>query len=75
MNEVVIGIFLNMFGVLILFYYGMPFRVPKGGKGYLMLEQEYPAEKQIDANYQSKGYIGLVFVIAGSAMQAVAAWT
>ncbi|HXS48567.1 MAG TPA: hypothetical protein VN713_00410 [Sphingomicrobium sp.] len=66
------GIGLNLFGVLLLFRYGMPFRVETGGADYIMAEQEDEQAILAERRYRMIGNIGLLFVVAGSALQAMA---
>jgi hypothetical protein len=75
MNVNVFGILLNLLGLLILFRYGMPFRVPTNGVNYIITETIDEAEKATDRKYEIIGYVGLLFAVAGTIMQAYAAWT
>jgi hypothetical protein len=76
MNRVLnlIGLVLNLVGVLILFRYGMPFHVPTGGAVSLITETRDQAEIALEQRYVVLGYIGLVCLIVGTACQIVAAW-
>lgn len=59
MNERVlnlIGLALNLVGVLILFRYGMPFHVPTKGAVHLILEQTDDAEIELERRYEIYGY-------------------
>ena len=69
----VAGLLLNLVGVLLLFRYGMPYRIETRGQIPLIIEQEDPAAKVIERRYRWLGYIGLVMVIAGTALQALGA--
>ena len=54
----VIGLALNLVGVLILFRWGMPFRVATGGAGFLKLEQKDEAAAALDKIYAVCGWAG-----------------
>lgn len=66
------GIALNLFGVIVLFRYGMPYRVETGGADYIMAEQTDHEALREEARYRKLGFAGLVLVVAGSALQALA---
>jgi len=68
----VAGIVLNLAGVLLLFRYGMPFRVETKGAGYLMLEETDQAAIRAEQLYRVLGNVGLALVVIGSALQAFA---
>jgi hypothetical protein len=68
----ILGLVLVMVGVLDLFVFGMPFRVPTGGAVHLILEQKNEREARIDRLFVLLGYVGIVFVIAGTACQIAA---
>jgi hypothetical protein len=69
-----IGLFLNLVGILILFRYGMPFHVPTGGAVSLIAEEPDQAEIALERRYTVYGYIGLACLIVGTICQMVAAW-
>ena len=68
------GIIVALIGVIILFRYGMPFRVKTGGVTYIITEQVDEAERKLDARYELYGYFGLFAVIAGTIAQIVCIW-
>jgi hypothetical protein len=76
MNRVLnlIGLVLNLAGVLILFRYGMPFHVPTGGAVAYVTEEPDQAEIALEHRYTVYGYIGLACLIVGTILQMVAAW-
>ena len=69
-----IGLFLNVVGVLILFRYGMPFHVPTGGAVSLITETRDQATIALEQRYEIYGYIGLGCLIVGTVSQMIAAW-
>jgi hypothetical protein len=69
-----IGLTLNLAGVLILFRYGMPFHVPTKGAVHLILEQTDQAEIELERRYEIYGYIGLIFLVVGTILQMAGAW-
>jgi hypothetical protein len=66
------GIGLNLVGVLLLFRYGMPFRVETKGEGAFLLEGTDYDEIKLDRRYRLLGNAGLILVVLGSALQALA---
>jgi hypothetical protein len=70
----VVGLLLDLGGVLILFRWGMPFRVPANHA--LLLEGGMPLDPQevsLDRIYAIYGYIGLWLLIIGTLLQILAA--
>jgi hypothetical protein len=65
----IIGLVLNLVGVIILFRYGMPFHVPTGGAVHLVTEQVDAAEKALESKYGIFGYFGLLAIVVGTGMQ------
>jgi len=63
------GLLLSVAGVLLLFIYGMPYRVETKGKGSVNLRETDQAEIQEDKRYRRRGYWGLAMVVAGTALQ------
>jgi hypothetical protein len=69
----IVGLALNMIGVLILFRWGMPFRMTTGGRISLVLEQTDAGAAMLDQIYAICGWVGLVMLIIGTLLQIVAA--
>ncbi len=65
----VLGLVFALVGVLMLFRYGMPFRVRTEGVTYLITEGVDEAEKAVDRRYTMLGYVGLLLVIVGTLFQ------
>jgi hypothetical protein len=70
----IIGLLLNLVGVVILFRYGMPFHVATGGAVSLITEKLDQADIALEQRYEVYGYIGLALLIVGTIFQVVAAW-
>jgi hypothetical protein len=70
----IIGLVLNLVGVIILFRYGMPFHVPTGGAVHLITGQVDAAEKALESGYEIFGYIGMIAIVVGTGMQIVGAY-
>jgi len=70
----IIGLVLNLVGVIILFRYGMPFHVPTGGAVHIVTEQIDAAEKALESWYEIYGYFGLLAIVVGTFMQIVGAY-
>jgi Rap1a immunity proteins len=52
----IIGLVLNLVGVIILFRYGMPFHVPTGGATYIISHQVDAGEKALERRYELFGF-------------------
>jgi hypothetical protein len=66
----VVGLIANLVGVLLLFYFGMPFRIPGD---YYSPSNRPEAEEKKDTRYKWWGYAGLMLVILGTLAQIVGA--
>lgn len=69
------GIVLSLVGVLILFQYGMPFRIPTGGVTYIVAERIDEEEKRVDDRHVTIGYAGIILIVIGAIAQIVATWS
>jgi len=67
-----VGLLLSLAGVLILFRWGMPFRVPTGGAISLVTGQADAQEIALERIYTIIGYGGLALLILGTILQIVA---
>jgi hypothetical protein len=74
MNISVAGVLISLVGFLILFYYGMPFRVPTGGVTYIITQQINEEEKKIDRRYKMFGFLDFLLAVVGGLMQAYGSW-
>jgi hypothetical protein len=70
----IVGLVLNLAGVIILFLYGMPFHVRTDGTVYLISHQVDAAEKALERRYTIFGYFGLLAIVLGTGMQIVGAY-
>jgi len=66
------GIAMNLSGVLLLFRYGMPFRVETRGESSLLLEETDYDAILVEGRYRILGYLGLLLIVTGSALQGLA---
>lgn len=66
------GLILVLVGVLLLFRYGMPYRVRTGGDQFIILEQKDQSDIETEKLYGALGWIGLALVILGTACQVAA---
>jgi hypothetical protein len=71
----VIGLVLSLVWVLLLFMYGMPYRIRSGGAEYLISEQTDQNEKDLDSKYDKMGWVGLGAIIFGTIFQIIGAVT
>ena len=68
----VVGLLLNLLGVLTLFRYGMPYRVESGGVTFIVTGKRNQSEIALDKRYRVFGWIGVAMVICGTAAQITA---
>lgn len=66
------GLFLNLVGVLILFRWGMPFRVETKGVTYRITSEVDQNEIALERRYKVIGYVGLALLMLGTVLQMVA---
>jgi hypothetical protein len=71
-NWNIAGSVLTLVGLLILFRYGMPYRVRTGGVNYIITEEIDESELKTDRRYEFYGWVGLVFAVAGTLCQIAA---
>lgn len=69
-----LGILLALAGVIVLFRYGMPYRVKTDGVTSIITEAIDQAEKDEDTRYDRYGRCGLLMIVFGTAMQIAAVW-
>ena len=69
-----LGLVLDIIGAVLLFRYGLPEDVSRGGASYELREEEDEAEKLKAKRYDSLGRLGLLLLIAGFMLQLVAIW-
>jgi hypothetical protein len=68
------GLSLSLIGVLLLFFFGMPYRIRSEGQSYIVTEQTSAAEKAKDALFSKLGFAGLVLIALGTFLQIVGTW-
>ena len=67
------GLLLNLFGVVLLFLFGMPFRVAAGGKAVTWTTSNIDVQvKTIDDLFSVFGWIGLFAIVLGTLFQMLA---
>jgi hypothetical protein len=67
------GLILSLIGIVILFVFGMPFRVRTGGATFYVAETEDENEKKREATFDKLGWLGLALVVAGTILQIIGA--
>jgi hypothetical protein len=66
----VAGLIANLVGVILLFRYGMPYRVRTGGETHLITDDPpNQAEIRKDRRYARLGWLGLVLIVFGTLAQ------
>jgi hypothetical protein len=69
----VAGLIANLVVVILLFRYGMPFRVRTGGFSSYVTENSDPKEVRAERWYDVLGGVGLVLIVLGTIAQIVGA--
>jgi len=57
----IVGLVLSLIGVLLLFRYGMPYRVRTGGSSMYVSSSSNPREAMLERRYALVGFFGIVF--------------
>jgi hypothetical protein len=65
----VLGLVMALIGILLLFRYGMPYRVRRGGQTYELREEIDEAGLKQEHIYDVLGWIGLLLIIFGTLAQ------
>ena len=66
-----LGLVLDIAGVCLLFKYGLPERLDREGRSYLMLQTHDDAEIRTARFYDRMSYLALVLIVAGFGLQIV----
>jgi hypothetical protein len=67
-----VGLVISLIGVLLLFRYGMPYRVRTGGSSMYVSSSD-PREAMLERRYAMLGFLGLFLVVLGTICQIVGA--
>ena len=67
----VIGLTLDIIGVLLLWRFGLPPDVRRSGESYLLLEQHDEDEKRKATLYDQRAHAALFLIVLGFVLQAV----
>jgi hypothetical protein len=70
----IVGLVLSLIGVLLLFRYGMPYRVRTGGAQFLQLQEHDAEAETLERRYNKLGLLGLALTILGTICQGVGAY-
>jgi hypothetical protein len=65
----VVGLLMNLAGVILLFRYGMPYRVRTEGNTYYVTQSVDAAEVRAERWYEKLGILGLALIVLGTAAQ------
>ena len=68
------GLSIDVVGVAVVFFYGLPARVSKGGIGFIALEQDDPDEAAKWERYNFRSRCGGVLILLGFGLQIVGVW-
>jgi hypothetical protein len=68
------GLSLSLIGVLLLFFFGMPYRIRSEGQSYIVTEQANAEGKAKDAFLSKLGFAGLALIALGTFLQIVGTW-
>lgn len=69
-----LGLLACFVGFVLLFRYGMPFRVRTDGATYLVTHQVDESEQALERRYERLGWLGFALVSIGTALQIAANW-
>jgi hypothetical protein len=69
-----IGLLLTIFGVLLLFRYGVAFQVQTGGHSMLITSQSSPELIKQERRNIRLSYLALFLIVVGTFLQIVANW-
>jgi hypothetical protein len=64
----IVGLITNFVGVILLFRYGMPYRLRTGGDS-IILTRQTPGAIREEIRYDRWGWIGLALIILGTLVQ------
>lgn len=64
----ILGLIINAAGVVLLFRYGMPFRIAAEGQ-FIITETRPQTDVDADDRYRRLGYLGLALIIVGTGAQ------
>ena len=67
------GLVLSLIGVLLLFRYGMPYRVRTRGQPIRVAISSDPRAATLERRYEMLGWLGLLLVVLGTMSQIVGA--
>jgi hypothetical protein len=65
------GLVVSLIGVLLLFRYGMPYRVRTGGSPMYVGSSSDPREATLERRYEILRWLGLLLVVLGTICQIV----
>ena len=69
----IFGLLLNLFGIVFLFLFGMPFRIATGGTAATWSTSNIDVQvKKIDDLFSVLGWIGLLAIVLGTLLQMLA---
>jgi hypothetical protein len=68
------GIIVATIGVLLLFRFGMPFRLSTGDGGDYIVTNDSADPPWKEPAYKALGYVGLFSVVFGAACQLISSW-
>lgn len=67
------GLLLNLIGVVLVFRYGMPFRIKTDGKAAVtLILPDRDSDVALERRYATLGYLGLIFMVIGTCLQITA---
>lgn len=66
-----VGLVLDIFGAVLLYKYGLPAPVNRGGVGYFLLEQVDELEAEKARKFERYSRAGLALLVAGFVLQLV----
>ena len=68
----IVGLVMNLIGVILLFRYGMPYRVSQLNEGSTFDDPPTPRDTQLNRRHKRFGWTGLIAIIIGTFLQVAA---
>jgi hypothetical protein len=69
-NELnIVGLLMNLSGIILLFVFGMPFRVRTGGRPFMQLEGTNPETVSAERWHTFLGWLGFALIVLGTFAQ------
>lgn len=65
----IVGLLMNLVGVILLFNYAVPYRVRTGGTQPILMEGTHQKNVEAERRYDRLGKLGLILIVCGTICQ------